>query len=493
MEKALALYVDMDLSVRQYNMMRNAVNAIHKNCFPSYYAIAEAKKKLIPENIEVTETSMNVPLQTLLDNTAKSILTKLQICPKNNITLECKWGFDGSSGHSLYKQKFRNEDATDEFMFVSSFVPLRILDDTNENVLWQNDRHSSSRLCRPIKILFTKENSQTINEVKENIEKEIADLDACVYIDNSYEIMISHRMKLTMIDGAVLNVLYGNKSCATCVLCGAKPSQMNDESIYQREVNEECYRNGISSLHAWIKFFECIVHIAYKLPVKTWRIDSRNTILVNENKIRIRRALKTNLGLLVDKIKPGYGTSNDGNTARRFFSNIEVAADITGVDRRLIYNFSLILRILSCGRFININLFHKLLQDTWQLYIDLYSWYYMPVTVHKILVHGIGYVRYSTSPLGLLSEEAIESCHKIIRSNRLKHTRKCGRVESNRDLIQYLILQSDPVISLNSHNILARNYNMEDIKSYICEENNLNIPEICSEDESDDCSEVCSE
>lgn len=117
----------------------------------------------------------------------------------------------------------------------------------------------------------------------------------------------------------------------------------------------------------------------------------------------------------------------------------------------------------------------------------------MPVTVHKILVHGIGYVRYSTSPLGLLSEEAIESCHKIIRSNRLKHTRKCGRVESNRDLIQYLILQSDPVISLNSHNILARNYNMEDIKSYICEENNLNIPEICSEDESDDCSEVCSE
>lgn len=49
----------MDLSVRQYNMMRKVVNSIHKACFPSYYLILEAKKKFIPDDINVTETSNN--------------------------------------------------------------------------------------------------------------------------------------------------------------------------------------------------------------------------------------------------------------------------------------------------------------------------------------------------------------------------------------------------------------------------------------------------
>ncbi|KAK4884126.1 hypothetical protein RN001_000397 [Aquatica leii] len=39
------------------------------------------------------------------------------------------------------------------------------------------------------------------------------------------------------------------------------------------------------------------------------------------------------MGLLVDKPKPGYGSTNDGNTARKFFSN----------------PFFIILRMLSSG------------------------------------------------------------------------------------------------------------------------------------------------
>lgn len=44
----------MDLSVRQYNMMRKVVNSVHENCFPSYYLIAEAKKKFIPDDIHIS-------------------------------------------------------------------------------------------------------------------------------------------------------------------------------------------------------------------------------------------------------------------------------------------------------------------------------------------------------------------------------------------------------------------------------------------------------
>ncbi len=45
------------------------------------------------------------------------------------------------------------------------------------------------------------------------------------------------------------------------------------------------------------------------------------------------------MGLRVDFVKQGSGTSNDGNTARRFFENPEVTASITLVDETLINRF----------------------------------------------------------------------------------------------------------------------------------------------------------
>lgn len=81
------------------------MNSVHQDCFPSYYLIAEAKKKLIPNDIHVSETSAEVPLQNILDKTAHSILNMNDFQTENDLILECKWGFDGSSGHSVYKQK----------------------------------------------------------------------------------------------------------------------------------------------------------------------------------------------------------------------------------------------------------------------------------------------------------------------------------------------------------------------------------------------------
>ena len=45
---------------------------------------------------------------------------------------------------------------------------------------------------------------------------------------------------------------------------------------------------------------------------------------------RIHRLFKKKVGLIIDVPKPGYGTTNDGNSARRFFSNPKLSAKITG-------------------------------------------------------------------------------------------------------------------------------------------------------------------
>lgn len=322
--------------------------------------------------------------------------------------------------------------------------------------------------------MFTKENRNVINTVREQLQHEIETLDTYFYNSKNKSLNVHYRMKLTMIDGAVLSVINGSRSNSTCVLCGAKPSEMNDTLIFERTVNEQCYQYGLSTLHAWIKCFECLLHIAYKQSIKKWRISGREMEQkVEENKKTIQEKFKSEMGLIVDMVKTGYGTSNDGNTARRFFSNVELSARITGLDKTIITNFSIILRTISCGLHINVPNFEKLLKETALLYFKLYPWYYMPATVHKILIHGIDFIKYSTIPIGMLSEEALESSHKIIRNARLRHTRKRSRVDCNKDLIVYLIIQSEPSISIHSQKKLIKKCELDDLKNYVIESENF--------------------
>lgn len=118
-KQALALYLDLNLSVKKYNILRSVVNVIHKDCFPSYHALVQTKQLYLPTNINVTEISAEINLQEVLEKTASSILNILTTDQLNSrLKLICKWGFDGSSGHSLYKQKFNQDiNSTDEFMF----------------------------------------------------------------------------------------------------------------------------------------------------------------------------------------------------------------------------------------------------------------------------------------------------------------------------------------------------------------------------------------
>jgi len=79
-------------------------------------------------------------------------------------------------------------------------------------------------------------------------------------------------------------------------------------------------------------------------------------LLLKERKIQIQNSIREKLVLIVDIPKPGFGTSNDGNTARRFFKHSNVSADKTGIDHRLIERFS-ILQTLSCGYHLNFEKF----------------------------------------------------------------------------------------------------------------------------------------
>lgn len=89
----------------------------------------------------------------------------------NNLKLYCKWGFDGSSGHSIYKQKFETDILQNENIFVTSLVPLRLIDSATNYVIWKNPRPSSTKFCRPLRLQWIHESKEVSKEEEQYINK----------------------------------------------------------------------------------------------------------------------------------------------------------------------------------------------------------------------------------------------------------------------------------------------------------------------------------
>lgn len=64
------------------------------------------------------------------------------------------------------------------------------------------------------------------------------------------------------------------------------------------------------------------------------------------------------MSFIIDRPRPGFGSTNDGNTSRRFLKNDEKNADITGLNKD-ISRFGVILQAPSSGHEINIEKFEK--------------------------------------------------------------------------------------------------------------------------------------
>lgn len=133
--------------------------------------------------------------------------------------------------------------------------------------------------------------------------------------------------------------------------------------------------------------------------------------------------MKARLSISVDIVKQGYGTSNDGNTARRFFEEAETVSEILDIDVNLIKKFSTILQVLSCGLEVDLDKFEIYTVETAKLFVQLYSWYKMPPAVHKVLIHGKKILEEFSIPIDNLSEEAQEANNNIFKNARELNSR----------------------------------------------------------------------
>lgn len=458
-EEALALYVDGGLTKNSYLLMQSGAKSRNANIYPPYNVLHEAKKRCYPHKdaIKITDISAEVKVQSMVDHTVRRIIDvqkdvfeqSLTSSPEGQyVEMTYKWGCDGSGDHSTYRQKFSQGETTktDDYLFAICIVPLQLK--MKDKIIWQNPRPSSTRFCRPLKLIYEKESSLLIKKETEAIKEQINNIIPTQIQVGEKHVNVKHRFCLTMIDGKTFSAI-AESSNQSCGICGATPKIMNDlKKLAQLKPKESLYEYGLSTLHAWIRCFECVLHIAYRLDSQKWQIRSYEEKQATEaRKKRIIDEMKQKMHLLVDIPKPGFGTTNDGNTARRFFQNSELASSITGVDEHLIRRLGIVLRTMACGYRVNINAFREYTLDTAKLFVENYPWYYMPASLHKILFHGPDIVDSAVLPIGMLSEEAMESRNKDFRNYREFHTRKMSREQTMTDLVHTLLYTSDPVIS----------------------------------------------
>lgn len=279
--------------------------------------------------------SIDIKLQDLMDITVSRImLTIINLeChdqPIQQAVLTSKWGMDGASGFSEYKMKVTG-NGNDSQIFMSSFVPLELTSGTKK--LWLNPRTDSTRYCRPIHIQFEKETTDLIKLESEHIQNQINFLRPTKVSVDGFEVIVSYVFFLTMVDGKVVNVLTNTKSSQSCNICRATPTMMNHLDIIEKQnCDVTNFQFGISVLHARLRFLDYFLHLGYKMEAKCWqsRKEDQKKNIEKRKKI-IQSELRRCLGIIVDKPKPGgAGSSNDGNTARKFFSNPEKVSEIIG-------------------------------------------------------------------------------------------------------------------------------------------------------------------
>lgn len=500
-EEALAFLVENDLTKQQYINMRDLNKARNCDIYPAYYKLLECKSKCRPEGIIATDISVKVPLQNMVDHIANRIILRQQdvlsqMQTISDASLILSYGFDGSTGHSLFKQQFKETtpETLDHSLFITSIIPLKLIS-SEDKIIWLNQTPQSIRFCRPLKIEFVKESKEHITNENNSLNKEISELKPFEYILNDdKKITVTYKLFMTLIDGKVLNVLTETKSSQSCAICGATPKQFMatkdlNSKVFQPKPNTLKY--GISPLHAWIRCFEFVLHVAYRKDLKKWQIrnDEEKEIL-KQCKAEIQKKMWELMSLHVDKPKSnGSGNTNDGNTARKAFSNTELFAFITGIDIRFLDRLFTILVSISCEYEVDAKKFKDFCEETAKLYLKEYDWYPMSATLHKILIHGSQILEAAVLPLGFLAENASEARNKFYKKDRIAHARKDSRVHNMIDVYGRAMDSSDPLLSsLCLQNRIKSRHRMQLPSAVI---DLLKIPDVPSNSELPSTSRAC--
>ncbi|GBL84704.1 hypothetical protein AVEN_191149-1 [Araneus ventricosus] len=233
-DQALAYYVDTKLARGQYIETNKIAKKQNANIYSCYDEIIESKKKCYSDDINITDMSAEINLQSLINHTILRLFqseyeqfAEFLSADISSLNIIFKWRCDGASGQSTYKQKlFENiAGSLDGFLniyYITSTTSLK----NQEKALCKNPLSSLTRYCRPIKVIFDKETALLITREVEKIESQITNLHPSKFRIYDKEPLVEQSLVMTMVDGKICSILT-EQSSQKCYICGSFPKEIN--------------------------------------------------------------------------------------------------------------------------------------------------------------------------------------------------------------------------------------------------------------------------
>ena len=138
-DEALSFFIDTDMTTQSYQKVRSAAKGKKADIYPPYNKIRSKKARGFCKCTSTKSAGMDHTALRIIQEQKESINEVVQNLPESqelSCKLICKWGFDGASGQSEYKQKFSSTDKTDESLFCTTLVLLQMV--FEDRILWQN-------------------------------------------------------------------------------------------------------------------------------------------------------------------------------------------------------------------------------------------------------------------------------------------------------------------------------------------------------------------
>ena len=137
-----------------------------------------------------------------MDHTFKRLAKTIPLHNSKTETLValCKIGFDGNSGHNQYHVR-TSTDTTGDYSSIlhTALVPIDLIDSEN-NIIWENEKPSSVRFCRPVRISWEKENNDSMKTEYNRLIAEKDNLNPTLVESNGKTYKIKHKLIFTMFD-----------------------------------------------------------------------------------------------------------------------------------------------------------------------------------------------------------------------------------------------------------------------------------------------------
>jgi len=132
--------------------------------------------------------------------------------------------------------------------------------------------------------------TSVVEERRKKLEKRVINSE-----EQNSVIFRSHNMVFTMTDGKICTTVTSKSSTQACYLCDAAPKHMNCiNEIVLRDADIKTYRFILSILHAWVRFFECLLHISNHLEIKNWQAKEKinGNCKIRKNKLKTSSKMK---------------------------------------------------------------------------------------------------------------------------------------------------------------------------------------------------------